>query len=207
MCGYIYTNNICVDVYVCVYVCVCDVARSYPQKPLVKTRTIELINFLKIPAGQNAVVAVMSFSGYDIEDALVLNRASVDRGFGRCTVLRRCGTVGSIARRHCRRRSPPLHRRTSSSLHSFSTAIKTYPNQTRDRLQPAPQEDATAESVARRRTAARNFDLLDGDGLVRCAAVTAAVTAAVAVVATHWRRCLTAYAHTYTRVAAVPALC
>ena len=60
----------------------------YPQKPLVSTRTIELVNFDKIPAGQNAVVAVMSFSGYDIEDALVLNRASVDRGFGRCIVFK-----------------------------------------------------------------------------------------------------------------------
>ena len=30
----------------------------------------------------------MSFSGYDIEDALVLNRASVDRGFGRCIVFK-----------------------------------------------------------------------------------------------------------------------
>jgi len=49
-----------------------------PQAPLVKTRTIELINFEKLPAGQNAIVAVMSYSGYDIEDALVLNKASVD---------------------------------------------------------------------------------------------------------------------------------
>ncbi|RAL61619.1 hypothetical protein DID88_009656 [Monilinia fructigena] len=46
----------------------------YPQQPMVKTRTIELIKYDKLPAGQNATVAVMSFSGYDIEDALVLNK-------------------------------------------------------------------------------------------------------------------------------------
>ena len=64
----------------------------YPQKPLVKTRTIELVKYDKLPAGQNAIVAVMSYSGYDIEDALVLNKASVDRGFGRCQVLRKYTT-------------------------------------------------------------------------------------------------------------------
>ena len=52
----------------------------YPQQPMVKTKTIELIGYDKLPAGQNATVAVMSYSGYDIEDALVLNKASLDRG-------------------------------------------------------------------------------------------------------------------------------
>ncbi|KAI9563491.1 hypothetical protein GHT06_010954 [Daphnia sinensis] len=41
------------------------------------TRTIELINFENIPAGQNAMVAVMSYSGFDIADATVLNKASL----------------------------------------------------------------------------------------------------------------------------------
>uniref|UniRef100_UPI00358DE3D5 DNA-directed RNA polymerase III subunit RPC2 isoform X2 n=1 Tax=Myxine glutinosa TaxID=7769 RepID=UPI00358DE3D5 len=61
---------------------------AYPQRPMVQTKTIEIISFEKLPAGQNATVAVMSFSGYDIEDALILNKASVDRGYGRCLVYR-----------------------------------------------------------------------------------------------------------------------
>ena len=60
----------------------------YPMKPMVKSRTIELINFEQLPAGQNAIVAVMSYSGYDIEDAIILNKASLDRGYGRCLVYR-----------------------------------------------------------------------------------------------------------------------
>lgn len=61
----------------------------YPQVPLVKSRTIDLIQYDKVPAGQNASVAVMSYSGYDIEDALVINKASLDRGFGRCIVYKK----------------------------------------------------------------------------------------------------------------------
>jgi len=49
----------------------------YPQQPMVKTKTIELIGYDRLPAGQNATVAVMSFSGYDIEDALILNKVSL----------------------------------------------------------------------------------------------------------------------------------
>jgi DNA-directed RNA polymerase III subunit RPC2 len=61
----------------------------HPMKPLVRTRVIDMIQFDSLPAGQNAIIAVMSYSGYDLEDALVLNRGSLDRGYGRCFVMRK----------------------------------------------------------------------------------------------------------------------
>ena len=61
----------------------------YPMKPIVTTRTMNLFDFNEIPGGQNASIAIMSYSGYDIEDAIVLNKQSLDRGFGRCMVMRK----------------------------------------------------------------------------------------------------------------------
>ena len=60
----------------------------YPQTPLVRTKTIELVNYHEMPAGHNASVAVMSYSGYDIEDAVVINKASIERGFGRSLIMK-----------------------------------------------------------------------------------------------------------------------
>lgn len=61
---------------------------AYPQRPVVSGKTIELIHFDEIPAGINSIVAVMSYSGFDIEDAIVMNKSSIDRAFGRCFVYR-----------------------------------------------------------------------------------------------------------------------
>ena len=56
---------------------------------MVITKTIELTGYDQFPAGHNASIAVMSYSGYDIEDAVVVNKASLDRGFGRLLIYRR----------------------------------------------------------------------------------------------------------------------
>ena len=55
----------------------------YPQTPIVSTKAMDLLGLEKRPAGQNCVVAVLPFDGYNIEDAIVLSQSSVDRGLGR----------------------------------------------------------------------------------------------------------------------------
>jgi DNA-directed RNA polymerase subunit B len=58
----------------------------YPQKPIVRSFVYDTLDVY--PSGQNIVVAIMPFEGFNMEDAVVLNKASVDRGMGRSTYFR-----------------------------------------------------------------------------------------------------------------------
>lgn len=55
----------------------------YPETPMVSTKAINLLGLDDRPTGQNCVVAVLPFEGYNIEDAIVFNKSSIERGLGR----------------------------------------------------------------------------------------------------------------------------
>ncbi len=59
-----------------------------PQMPVVRSVMHEISEYDKHPAGQNLVVAVMSFKGYNMEDAIIINKGSIDRGMGRGSYYR-----------------------------------------------------------------------------------------------------------------------
>jgi DNA-directed RNA polymerase II subunit RPB2 len=58
---------------------------NYGQIPLIKSRYMEYINNEEQPYGVNAIVAIMSYTGYNVEDAILINEASVARGIFRTT--------------------------------------------------------------------------------------------------------------------------
>src|SRR4051812_11009677 len=60
----------------------------YPQKPLATTRSMEYLKFRELPAGQNAIVAIACYSGYNQEDSVIMNQSSIDRGLFRSLFYR-----------------------------------------------------------------------------------------------------------------------
>jgi len=60
----------------------------YPQVPVVKSIVNDVSHYEDHPAGQNIVVAVMSYKGYNMDDSIVVNKGSIDRGYARSTYYR-----------------------------------------------------------------------------------------------------------------------
>jgi DNA-directed RNA polymerase II subunit RPB2 len=58
-----------------------------PTKPLVDTRIMDMIQINNIPSGCNVIVAIMSYTGYNQEDSLLFNKASLDRGLFQAIVF------------------------------------------------------------------------------------------------------------------------
>jgi DNA-directed RNA polymerase I subunit RPA2 len=59
-----------------------------PQAPLVQTATHGKYKMDEYPNGTNAIVAVLSYTGFDMEDAMILNKSSFERGFGHASVYK-----------------------------------------------------------------------------------------------------------------------
>lgn len=59
---------------------------TYPSRPLADTRLMNLLNLHKIPSGTNITVAIMSYTGYNQEDSLLVNKGSIDRGLFQATI-------------------------------------------------------------------------------------------------------------------------
>ena len=57
-----------------------------PQSPIVRNRNYERYGLDQYATGTNAVVAVISYTGYDMEDAMIVNKSSYDRGFAHASV-------------------------------------------------------------------------------------------------------------------------
>ena len=62
-----------------------SVVLDYGQTPLVKSRYLKYINNNENVYGENVIVAVMCYTGYNVEDAVLVNEASLHRGLFRTT--------------------------------------------------------------------------------------------------------------------------
>lgn len=57
----------------------------HPQRQLINTRTAKYTNYDLLPPGENVVIAVMCYTGFNQEDSIILNRGALERGLFRST--------------------------------------------------------------------------------------------------------------------------
>ena len=70
---------------------------DYPQKPLVSTLPSQFMGFNEMPSGINAIVAILSYTGYNQEDSVILNKAAIERGMFTVTSYR---TISDIEKKN-----------------------------------------------------------------------------------------------------------
>jgi DNA-directed RNA polymerase II subunit RPB2 len=59
---------------------------SNPMRPLVDTRVMRMIKLDEIPSGAPVIVAIMSYTGYNQEDSILINKGAIDRGLFSATI-------------------------------------------------------------------------------------------------------------------------
>jgi len=66
---------------------------AYPSRPLFQTQMDEILGLNELPAGETVIVAVMTYTGYNQEDAIIMNQASIDRGLFRQVIYKSYKTI------------------------------------------------------------------------------------------------------------------
>lgn len=59
---------------------------TYPMRPLVDTRLMNMMNINNLPSGEQVIVAIMTHTGYNQEDSILFNKGSIDRGLFTATI-------------------------------------------------------------------------------------------------------------------------
>ncbi|KAG9508453.1 DNA-directed RNA polymerase I subunit RPA2, partial [Fragariocoptes setiger] len=59
-----------------------------PQSPLIRPAIYDHYHFDEYPLGTNAIVAVISYTGYDMEDAMIINKSAAERGFTHGSIMK-----------------------------------------------------------------------------------------------------------------------
>lgn len=103
---------------------------------------MEYLRFRELPAGQNAIVAILCYSGYNQEDSVIMNQSSIDRGLFRCV----CANLATLTRR--------------------SLYYKTYMDTEKKRGAVTMEEFERPDRLSTLRMKHGTYDKLDSDGLV-----------------------------------------
>ena len=61
---------------------------AYPSRPLFQTQMDEILGLNQLPAGDMVTVAIMTYTGYNQEDSIIMNQASIDRGLFRQVIYK-----------------------------------------------------------------------------------------------------------------------